>query len=197
MTVGGRCRPSGLLVRNTLVMILLAIVAAATWVATWQRQDEAPAAERAEDSEPLGYYLLGARFSGTDDRGRVMYRVLADRLDEQPGNQPLKLTGVKVDYQPKDEAAWALSAATASAAKDGSQLDLVGSVEVRSATVDGSEPWTIRSDALHFWPNTAKAESRVPVEVRIGDWKFDASGLRMDLKGESLELESVHGTLLP
>ena len=183
--------------RNTLVMISLAILAAATWVATWQRRDAASAVEQVEDSEPLGYYLLGARFSGTDDQGRVTYRVLADRLDEQPGDQPLKLTGVKVDYQPTDEAVWAISAATASAAKDGSQLDLVGSVEVRSAAADGSGPWTIRSDALHFWPNTAKAESRVPVEVRIGDWKFDATGLRMDLKGESLELESVHGTLLP
>ena len=30
-----------------------------------------------------------------------------------------------------------------------------------------------------------------------GDWQFDAMSLSMDLKGETLELESVRGTLLP
>lgn len=183
--------------RNTVVMIVLAILAAATWVATWQRQAVAPAVERIEDAEPLGYYIRGARFSGTDEHGRVTYRVVAERLDELPGDQRLQLTGVEVDYRPTDDAAWSMSAATASAAKDGSQLDLLGSVEVRSAPADGSGPWTIRSDALHFWPETSKAESRDPVEVHIGDWKFDAMSLRMDLKGQTLELESVRGTLLP
>ncbi len=183
--------------RNTVVMILLAILAAATWVATWQRQDAAPAVERAEDAQPLGYYILGAHFSGTNEEGRVTSRVFAERLDELPGDQRLQLTGVNVEHRPADDLAWSLSAATAISAKDVSQLDLIGSVEVRSMPADGSGPLTIRTDALHFWPDTSKAESRDPVEVLIGDWKFDAMSLRMDLKGETLELESVRGTLLP
>jgi LPS export ABC transporter protein LptC len=185
-------------VRNTVVMILLAIVAAATWFATWQREETAPAAVRAEDAAPLGYYMLGARFSVTDEQGRLAYRVFADRLDELHDDQRLQLTGVEVDYRPADDTAWSISAATASYARDGSQLDLTGGVEVQSEPDENSGPWTVRSDALHFWPETSKAESRAPVEIRIGDWKFDAVGLRMDLKGKTLELESqVHGTLLP
>jgi lipopolysaccharide export system protein LptC len=196
--VGGKCRPSGFIVRNTVVMILLAICAAAIWFAAWQRQEAPPAMERPENTEPLGYYILGARFSGTDEQGRVTYRVSADRLDELPGDQRLQLTGVKVDYQPTDEAAWAISADTATAARDLSQLDLLGSVEVRGAAANGSGPWTIRSDALYFWPQASKVESRTLVEAYVGDWKFDAVGLLMDLKGETLELESeVHGILLP
>jgi lipopolysaccharide export system protein LptC len=185
-------------VRNTVVMILLAILAAATWVASWQRQRTAPAAEPVDDGEPLGYYLRGARFSITDEHGRVTYRVFADRLDELPGDSRLQLTGVEVDYQPTDDTAWSISSATATFARDGSQLDFNGSVEVRSAPNEGFGPWTVRSEALRFWPETAKAESRAAVEIRAGDWKLAAVGLRMDLKGETLELESqVHGTLLP
>ena len=178
-------------------MIVLAILATATWLATWQRQAAAPALERAEDAEPLGYYSLGARFSVTDEQGRVTSRVFAERLDELPGDQRLQLTGVKVEHRPADDLAWSLSAATAISARDVSQLDLLGNVEVRSAPADGSGPWTIRTDALQFWPDTSKAESQSPVEIHIGDWRFVAAALRMDLKGETLELESVHGTLLP
>ena len=46
-------------VRNTVVMIVLAILAAATWVATWQRQAAEPPAAASADAQPLGYYLRG------------------------------------------------------------------------------------------------------------------------------------------
>jgi len=186
-------------VRNTVVMILLAILAAAaTWFATLQRQETAPAVERAENTEPLGYYIRGARVQRTDEEGRVAYQVFADRLDELPNDQRLQLTGVKVEYRPADETPWWISAATASSAKDLSQIDLVGDVELRSAPTDGSEPWTVVTESLRFSGDTSKAEAEHLVEIRVGDWRFDAVGLRVDLKGETLELESqVHGTLLP
>ena len=184
--------------RNTVVMIVLAILAAATWVLTWQRQAAAPAVERVEDAAPLGYYIRGARVQRTDEGGRVAYQVFADRLDELPDDQRLQLTGVKVEYRPADETPWWISAASASSAKDLSQIDLVGNVELRSAPTDGSEPWTVVTESLRFSGDTSRAEAEKLVEIRVGDWRFDAVGLRVDLKGETLELESqVHGTLLP
>jgi LPS export ABC transporter protein LptC len=94
--------------------------------------------------------------------------------------------------------AWSMSAATASSAKDLSQLDLAGDVELRSAPTDGSEPWTVVTETLRFSADTSRAEAEQSVEIRVGDWQFDAVGLRVDLKGETLELESqVHGTLVP
>ena len=99
--------------RNTIVTVVLAIVAAALWITTWQRQGETPAVERVADTEPLGYYARGARISGTDEEGRVTYRIFAERLDEVPGEERLDLTGVNVDYQPADETAWTFTAASA------------------------------------------------------------------------------------
>lgn len=179
-------------------MVVLAILAAATWVATWERQDATPPVERVEPAGPLGYYARGARLSGTDEQGRLTYRIFAERLDEVPGEERLQLTGVNVDYQPADETAWTLTAASAKYAWNGSQLDLNGDVEARSMPADGSRPLTITTEKLLFSPDTSSAESDEEVEIRVGDWQLRAVGLRADLKGPTLALESlVHGTILP
>jgi LPS export ABC transporter protein LptC len=179
-------------------MLVLAVLAAATWIMlTWQRQDSGPPADQASESEPLGYYAKGAHLTGTDEQGRPAYRIFAERLDELPGDDRLQLTGVNVDYQPADATAWTLTAATAKYARDGSQLDLKGQVEVRSSPTDGSRPLRFATDALVFSPDTSKAESDEAVQIHVGDWQLDAIGLRADLKEHTLALESVeHGTLL-
>ena len=185
------------LVRNTVVMLVLAILAAATWIATWQREDASPPVDRAAEAEPLGYYARGARVTGTDELGRPVYRIFAQRLEELPGEDRLQLTGVNVDYQPADATAWTFKAATAKYARDGSQLDLKGDVEVRSSPTDGSKPLRFATESLVLSPDTSTAESDEAVEIRVGDWQLDAIGLRADLKEHTLALESVqHGTLL-
>ncbi|HVJ31171.1 MAG TPA: LPS export ABC transporter periplasmic protein LptC, partial [Gammaproteobacteria bacterium] len=181
--------------RNTVVMVVLAILAAATWIATWERLDVSPLVDRVAATEPLGYYARGARLSGTDEQGRLTYRVFAERLEELPGDERLQLLGVNVDYQPTDATEWTLMAATAKYARDGSQIDLLGNVEMRSMPVDGSRSVTIFTDKLVFSPDTSSAETDDKVEIRVGDWQLQGVGLRSDLKGGTLKLESeVHGT---
>ena len=183
--------------RNTVVMVVLAILAAATWVATWERQDATPPVERVKPTGPLGYYARGARLSGTDEQGRLTYRIFAERLDEVPGEERLQLTGVNVDYQPADETAWTFTAASAQYAWDGSQLDLNGDVEAQSSPTDGSRPLTFATESLVLSPDTSSATSDEAVKIRVGDWQLDGIGLRADLKEHTLALESVeHGRLL-
>jgi LPS export ABC transporter protein LptC len=154
----------------------------------------APAVDRSGDARVLGFYVHGARMTGTDEEGRVTYRVLAERLDEIPDEQLLKLTGVNVEYLPIDDTAWSISAASGSSPKTGSPLDLAGAVEARSMPTDGSQPRSIVTEELRFWPDTSSVETDAPVRMRIGDWQLDAVGLRADLKADSLTLESdVHG----
>ena len=183
--------------RNTVVMLVLAALAAATSVATWQRQDPPPQAEPS-DTRPLGYYARGTRILVTDEQGRVMARVRAERLAELPDQALLRLEEVDVDYRPTDDTAWTISAASASTPKDGSLLELAGDVEIRNLPTDGSAQQTILTQALRFWPDTSNVESDQPIEFRVGDWELHASGLSTDLKGDTLELESqVHGTFAP
>lgn len=179
-------------------MLVLAILAGATWIATWPREDASLPVERAAATEPLGYYAKGARLVGWDEQGRQTYRIFAERLDELPGEERLQLTGVNVDYQPADQTAWTLTAATAKYAWNGAELDLNGDVEARSMPADGSRPWTITTQKLLFLPATSRAETDEEVEISVGGWRFRAGGLRADLKGDTLALESrVHGTIIP
>ena len=178
--------------------LVLAILAGATGVATWDRLDVGPLVDRLAEPAPLGYYARGARLAGWDEQGRLTYRIFAERLEEVPGEARLQLTGVNVDYQPMDETEWILMAATATYARDGSQLDLLGNVEVRSMPTEGSRPVTIITDKLVFSPDTSRAETDQKVEIRVGDWQLQGVGLRSDLKGGTLKLESeVHGTFVP
>jgi LPS export ABC transporter protein LptC len=185
-------------VRNTAIMIVLAVLAAATWLATWRAQDSSPPVESSADAGPLGYYARGARLHRTDEAGRFVTSVLAERLDELPGDERLQLTGVNVEHRPGGDTAWSLSASTAKYSRDGSRVDLLGDVAVRSSRADGSMPVTILTDQLLFSPDTSIAESTVAVEIHVGDWQLRGVGLRAHLKEDTLKLESqVHGTLAP
>lgn len=184
--------------RPTIVTILLAALAVATWLYSWQPEAVDRRRTVREDDQPLGYYLKGARLLGTDDEGRVAYRILAERLEELPDHEILEMSGVEVDYRPADGQPWRISAANASAPKDGAQLDLTGRVELRNEPAEGSEAVVIATETLRFVPDTSSAESDQPVRISIGDWQLDAVGLRTHLKGDTLRLESkVHGKFSP
>lgn len=184
--------------RNTLIMIVLAIAAAATWLATWEPAERSRPIEGADAPQSRGLYVRGARIFGTDEEGRVTYRIFAERLDELPEENRLHFTGVAVEYQPADETAWSITAANASSTKDVSQLELLGDVEIRSAPNDDGKPLTISTQKLTFWPDTSSAESDEPVAIVFGSLRLRGVGLRTHLKGDSLRLESeVHGTLVP
>jgi LPS export ABC transporter protein LptC len=182
-------------VRNIVIMLVLAVLAVATGLTSWQRQTAPTAPAVASVARPLGYYVRDARIVGTDAQGRVSYRIYAEKLDELPDEQRLRLEGVSLEYRPVDEAAWDISARSANAPKDHSELELEGDVELRSAPADGSAPVVISTQQLRFSPGTSRAETDEPVAVHVGDWRLAAVGLRTDLKDHTLELESqVHGT---
>ena len=173
------------------------VVLAALAVATWLYSRVPPAAERrlpADGTEPLGYYLRAARMLGTDDQGRVAYRILADNLEELPEQQRLKLDGVRIEYMPADTDRWLISATAGTAPKDGSELELNGNVSLRSEPRNGGKAVIIAAETLRFFPQTSSAESEAPVTISIGDWHIEAGRLRTLLKGDVMELESkVHG----
>jgi LPS export ABC transporter protein LptC len=174
-------------------MVVLAALAVATWL--YGRMPSAPPrTPPVEGAQPLGYYLRAAKLLGTDDEGRIAYRILADNLEELPGEQLLKLDGVRIEYTPADADAWLISATTASAPKDGSELTLKGGVTLRSEPRDGGEPVVIAAETLRFVPDSSSAESETPVSISVGDWHVEAGRLRTHLKGDVVELESnVHG----
>jgi LPS export ABC transporter protein LptC len=178
-------------------MVVLAALAIATWL--YRRvPSTAPRTPPAEGAQPLGYYLRAARMLGTDEQGRIAYRILADNLEELPDQQRLKLDGVRIEYLPADADAWLISANAGTAPKDGSELELNGDVSLRSEPRDGGKAVVIAAETLRFFPESSSAESETPVTISLGDWRVEAGRLRTHLKGDIVELESkVHGKFAP
>lgn len=181
--------------RNGVALVFFGAAAAATW--WWGRPPAAGTAVRRDRGiEPPGYYLKGAQLLGTDENGRVTYRVHAERIEELPDQGLLVWSGVRIEYRPADAVPWEIDAARASAPKDGSHFDLEGEVELRSEPTDGSGPTVVSAPSLHFTPDESSARSDRAVSVQIGDWRLTGVGLRVHLKDDKLELESnVHGQI--
>lgn len=174
-------------------MVVLAAFAVATWL-YGRVPSIAPRTLPTEGAQPLGYYLHAARMLGTDEQGRVAYRILADSLEELPQQQRLKLDGVRIEYLPPEAGRWLISATAGTAPKDGSELELNGNVTLRSEPRDGGKAVVIAAETLRFFPDTSSAESETPVTISVGDWRVEAGRFRTLLKGDVVELESkVHG----
>lgn len=187
--------PLGADLRNVIVMLLLGAAAVASWFYSLP-DPVAPARRSSGDDAPLGYYMRGAQLLLTDEDGHVAYRILADRLEEQPGQERLLLERVQIEYQPANEVPWVITAGAGSAPKDASLLDLTGGVEIRSEPTDGSRPYHIKNESLRFESYNSSVTSDALTEMRVGDWQLVGKGLRANLKDERLALESeIHGNL--
>ncbi len=183
--------------RNVLGSLLLAAMAAGTLYLS--RVTSPPEPERERDAPgPSGYYFLGARVIGTDETGRVAYRISAARAVELPDGYGLGLHDVRVEYSAADEVPWLLTATEATAAKDGSFLDLRGGVRLESVPQEDRRKVVIETERLALDPEQSVARSDEPVRVAIGGAFVSAVGIEAHLKDDLLQLESnVHGRLSP
>jgi LPS export ABC transporter protein LptC len=183
--------------RNLLLIVLLGAAAVASWL--WSRPTllEQPHRPEGGDTE-LGYYLRGVRMLGTDENGRAVYRILADRLEERPNEERLWLERVQIEYHRTGELAWVITAGSGNATRDRSELELKDGVEIRSQPTDGSAPVHVTTPALRFLPATSSAESDERVVIDVGRWHLEGVRLRAHLKDDRMELESdVHGKFAP
>ena len=183
--------------RNTLGLAALAGATVLSWY--WSREQPAdPETNGNLDSLPLGYYLTDATILGTDEEGRVLYRIWAGRAEERPAEERLLLSEVRVEYQPVADVPWRLTARSGEAPLDRSYLDLSEAVELAGEPRDGGARIVIRTQRLRLEPETFVATTEGPVSLFIDARRLEAVGMRADLKDDRLELESdVHGQFLP
>jgi LPS export ABC transporter protein LptC len=183
--------------RNLLYAAFLIGAAGSSWY--WSRVGTAESQPGVlRESLPLGYYLTDAEILGTDDDGRLLYKIWAGRAEERPNEDRLLLSDVRVEYRPITNVPWLLTADTGEAPTDQSYIDLNGAVELINVPRDDEVRTTIRTQALRFEPETFVASSEDNVSVFLGAGRLDAIGIKVYLRDDRLELESsVHGEFNP
>ena len=183
--------------KNLIVTAILISAAGLSWY--WSRAGTAeyqPGEVR--ESLPLGYYLTDAEIFGTDESGRLLYKIWAGRAEEHPDENRLLLEDVRIEYRPAENVPWLLTADSGEAPTDQSYIDLSGSVELTNAPPDQEDRTLIKTQELRFEPETFVASSEENVSLFLGAERLDAIGIEVYLRDDRLELKSsVHGEFDP
>lgn len=108
-------------------LVIVGIVAARLSKSPLQQAEIVPSAAR---TTPGDIELAGARYEGTDERGRP-YTLIADRARRAPGSaDTVLLDNLKADITLEDKTWLAVSAASGSYAATAQKLELSGGVSV-------------------------------------------------------------------
>ena len=184
-------------VRNLLITASLTAAAGLSWY--WSRAGTAETQPReVRESLPLGYYLIDAEIFGTDEDGRLLYKIWAGRAEERPDKERLSLSDVRIEYRPVENVPWLLTAESGEAPTDQSYIDLSGAVELANTPRDQGERILIKTQELRFEPDTFIASTEEAVSLFLGVKRLDAVGIKVYLRDDRLELKSsVHGEFDP
>ena len=179
--------------RNSLGLAVLIALALGSWYVSRTGLGTISQSDAPEEG-PLGYYLRGASIAVMDLDGSVLYRIVADAVEDIPAENRTVLRQVHVRYSPAADVPWEVRADSGDIPNDERYIDLSGDVELSSGDESGGEPTIIRAPRLKLAPDDYLATTDATVSVILGEEQLDAVGMTADLKGDFLELESnVHG----
>jgi LPS export ABC transporter protein LptC len=178
-------------------MCLLFGAALGTWY--WSRTTAPPPEQAVESrSTPLGYYLRDAVVLGTDDEGRVLYRINAELAEERPGDGSLQMNGVRVEFQADEQVPWQVSASRAEAQPDMGYLNLEGDVTLEREPSQGRPRTVVETASLRLEPERHTAVADGEVRFTVGVNTLHAVGLKAFLKEDRVELASKgYGRFVP
>lgn len=170
---------------------LIAMVAQWTWLG---REPVTPAAPPVRP----GYYLTGVDLEEFGADGGLRVGLQSARADEDPASGIVRLSDVAVNYHSPAGQLWVLTAETARVPQGGRVVDFEGDVLLAGVPAGRGAAAELRTARLSLDTVAEQAESREPVELAFGRHRIEARGMRADLKGGSLRLESdVHGLFTP
>lgn len=179
------------------ILLLVALLALAVLLLDFGGEpDEADL--RAPPAEPPRYYLREATVTEFGPDGGVRYEMAAERATEDPSAGTVLLERVALDYLAEPARRWHLTSERGTLARDAAVVELAGDVRLTGHGEGLDPPAMLRSPSLSLDTAAEVATTRDEVELDFGRHVLRARGLRADLKGETLRLESsVNGRFLP
>jgi len=175
--------------RNVVWLTLLTSGAIATWfLGRPPQNDDSPGA--ASTGSTLGYYLNEAVLIGTDQSGEVLYRMAAERIEENPDTEQLLLWTVELEYRDDRDVPWRVRASAALGPKTREYFDFTGGVSIERDPDSEGLKGLIEAQSLRLEPDRHFASTEGPVRFLIGDTWLHGVGLKADLKGGEIDLES-------
>ncbi len=177
-------------------LVLLLIAAVASGVLLVRSNEEAPTIKRKPELG-IGYYMQQAELTRTGETGQVLYKVQTDRATQITDDGIIELDGVQVSYDPLAEVPWDMRADKGYLLSEQNIIQLSGDV-IAETRGEPQAPVRISTDYLEMNTETYIADTDRDVAIDYTNNKIFATGLRVFLKEERLQLISdVNGLFIP
>jgi LPS export ABC transporter protein LptC len=149
-------------------------------------------------SEQTGYYLRDAVVTEFGQDGNIRLQLAARRATENVSEQTIALESVSVDYFALPGQRWNLTADAGSARPGLNTVELAGNVVMTGGKQSLPDPAVVRTERLTLDVRSQQAVTDAPVTLGLGPYSLASTGMRADLKAETLRLESgVNGHFQP
>lgn len=154
--------------------------------------------EQAANGGDFGFFAQDVRLTQTDDDGQALYRLDADRVEQDPGSGTVTARHLTLRYAAHDAQAWTVTARSARLPGGSSLLHLQDDVRITGLPGGSSVPARIETQGLDYDTRSQDLRTRDDIHVEWGRQRIDARGLSANLKQGQLTLESkVHARLVP
>ena len=184
-----------MIARLLLLAALVALLAVLLKVADTGTSGEDAATLPAGET---GYYLRDAIVTEFGVDGAISLEVAARQATENATSKEIDLETVSIRYFALPGQQWRLTADAGRAWPGMSTVELAGNVIMTGEKQSLAEAAVVRTERLTLETATQTAVTDAPVSLGFGRYAIDATGMRADLKAETLRLESgVNGSFIP
>jgi len=170
-----------------LPLLLMAFLASGTW---WLVKNT-PSSDDPTEAAPLrhepDYRMQGFELQRIAADGQLRVRIEGTELRHYPDNDTMEIDGIRLRALGADGSVTLARASRALSNGDGSELQLMGSVQVQRFEADSrtGEPMaapqlTVRSEFLQVLANTEQLRSHLPVQINYAGGELQAQGFEFD-----------------
>ncbi len=167
------------------IVVLALLAGASVWLERVTRTEEAGTAATTQTGPD--FIAEGTRIVGYGMDGSQRYELFADRLSHFPQGDITRLDQPRLRMNKQDRETH-ISAAHADVSPGGEQVDMKGAVHVRRPAAETDPALSLDSETLTVWPDTYRALTDSPVQLKRGTMRADALGMRADDLFGTLEL---------
>ena len=167
------------------IVVLAVLAGASVWLERVTRSDEAGTAP-ATQSGP-DFIAEGTRVVSFGVDGAQRYELFADRLSHFPLGDITRLEQPRLRMNNEGRET-RISAEHAEVSPGGEQVELRGTVRVHRPGAANDPALSLDSETLTVWPDSYRAHTDTPVQLRRGTTRADALGMQADNLFGTLEL---------
>ena len=173
--------------RNLLLFAALSGAAVLTWVFSSIAVEPAPTSMDPGPA-PQGYYVIGAVQHVTNDEGRVLYRIVAERVEQQAEGENFVFDEISVEYMPDTDVHWDISADRGVTPASRDVLRLRDNVRLVYAPDASHEELVFETNELSLVADEFYVTSDQPITVRKDGTDLTAMGLNLNLETDDWNL---------